>query len=152
MDFGKIDLIMSKYGYGQQALISILHDIQAEEGYLPEPVLEYVSGKMGVALSRIYSIATFYQSFRLEPPAVHRIQVCWGTACYLKGAPRLMEALERSLHAKGGHGNADRPFTLETINCPGTCAQSPVMLIDGEEFGETTPDKVESILADCQKR
>ena len=151
MDFEKVDRILENHGHKHQALISIMHDIQAEENYLPRSVLEYVAKRMEVPFGRIYSIATFYKSFRLESGALHTIKVCYGTACYLKGAPRLLEKVEKSLKADEGKGASDSGFIVETTNCPGTCAKSPVMLIDGKEFGEVSLDEVGAMVKDCDK-
>ncbi len=152
MDLGNIDKILEKYNFEHHALIAILHDIQAESGYLPQPVLEHVATQMEVPLSRVYGIATFYQSFKLKPRAPHRIQVCYGTACYCKGAPDILKKLEASLGGKAGNCGEGSGFDVETVNCPGTCAQSPLILIDGNEVGEVKPESVEAILAEYKKK
>lgn len=147
MDSEKVDVILEKYGYRHDALISMMQDIQRLENYLPFETLKYVSQKMEVPLTRIYYIVTFYKSFSLEPRGRHIIKVCFGTACHLNGAVQNQEQIERVLHISEGETTPDMVFSLETVNCVGTCALAPVTLVGEDYYGEVTPGKVENILS-----
>lgn len=147
MDFEKVDVILEDYGYRHEALIGMLQDIQRLENYLPLETLQYVGEKLEVPLSRIYYIATFYKSFSLEPRGRHIIRCCLGTACHLNGAVQNLEQVERTLDIAEGGTTRDRVFSLETVNCVGTCALAPVMMVDEDYYGAMTPGKVEKVLS-----
>lgn len=151
MTFEKIDSILEKYGCRHDALISIMQDIQRLENYLPPETLKYVSQRMEVPISRVYHIATFYKSFSLEPRGRHIIRVCLGTACHLNGAAQNREQIERVLKIRDGETTSDMMFSLEAVNCLGTCALAPVTMVDDEYYGEVTPGKVERILDNYNK-
>jgi NADH:ubiquinone oxidoreductase subunit E/NAD-dependent dihydropyrimidine dehydrogenase PreA subunit len=116
----------------QAPLISVLQDINHALGYLPEPALRYVSRHTNVPLVSVYHVATFYKAFSLQPRGKHVIRVCLGTACHVRGAPRILEALKGRLKIEPGQTTPDRQFTLETVNCLGTCAMGPVVVADEE--------------------
>ncbi len=143
----KVAAIIGKYNADKEQLISILQDTQAEFHYLPKEVLTQVSDTMGVPLSRVYSVATFFKAFSLKPRGKHLINVCLGTACHVRGTSKVLEQLERSLNASRGETTSDFKFTLETVNCMGCCALGPVVNIDGEYFGQMSAGKVDSLLA-----
>lgn len=151
MDVERIDSILEKYGYKHDSLIGIMQDVQRLENYLPYETLQYISQKMEVPLSRIYYIATFYKAFSLEPRGRHIIKVCLGTACHLNGAPQNQEQIERALNIREGETTKDRMFSLETVNCVGTCALAPVTMVDEEYYGEVSPGSVERILKKYSK-
>jgi len=142
----KVAAIINKYNADKGQLISILQDTQAEFHYLPKEALTQVSDTMGVPLSRVYSVATFFKAFSLKPRGKHLINVCLGTACHVRGTSKVLEQLERSLNASRGETTSDFKFTLETVNCMGCCALGPVVNIDGEYFGQMSAGKVDSIL------
>ena len=148
MDSEKIDLILEKYGYRHDTLIGIMQDLQRLENYLPFETLRYVSQKLEVPFSRIYNIATFYKSFSLEPRGRHIIKVCQGTACHLNGAAQNLDQIERTLHIRKGETTQDKIFSLETVNCVGTCALAPVTMVDEDYHGAVTPSKIQDILSD----
>jgi len=127
-------------------LVDILQDIQAESGYLPREVLEETSQGLGVPLSRVYSVATFFKSFNLKPRGRHIINVCLGTACHVRGGIRVLERIERELRISRGETSKDLKFTLETVNCVGACALGPMVIVDEDYHGEITPDKVKSLI------
>jgi NADH-quinone oxidoreductase subunit E len=128
-----------------------MQDIQRLENYLPPETLKYVSRRMEVPISRVYHIATFYKSFSLEPRGRHIIRVCLGTACHLNGAVQNREQIERVLEIRDGETTSDMIFSLEAVNCLGTCALAPVAMVDDEYYGEVTPGKVERILDNYNK-
>jgi len=143
----KVALVIDKYGADRGQLISILQDIQAESYYLPKEALVQVSTAMGIPLSQVYSVATFFRAFSLKPRGKHLINVCLGTACHVRGASKVLEQMERSLDVSPGETTADAHFTLETVNCMGCCALGPVVNVDGEYFGQMNAGKVDSLLA-----
>lgn len=142
----KVNVILDKYQRERGFLVSILQDIQGEYYYLPKEVLEQVSQALDLPLSQVYSVATFFKAFSLKPRGRHLISVCLGTACHVRGAVRVVEAIERKLGIARGETTEDRKFTLETVRCVGACALGPVVTVGTEYFGQMTPDKVDSIL------
>jgi len=142
----KIESILSKLPQPKGNLIAILHEIQNQYNYLPEEELRYVSKKTGVALSQVYSIATFYNRFSLKPKGKHQICVCLGTACHVKGAQKVMDALERSLEIGEGETTDNLEFSLEAVRCIGACSLAPAVVIDDEAYREMTPKKMTKTL------
>jgi len=142
----KVDRVIDKYNKDRGMLIGILQDIQQECQYLPKEALLRLEDRLRVPLPRIYAVATFYKAFSLRPRGKHLIQVCLGTACHVRGAPRILEEVGRKLSIKAGETTEDFNFTLETVNCMGACALGPLMVVDGKYFGKMTPGKVEKIL------
>ena len=147
MAFEQVDEILDRYGQRHDALIGILQDVQRLENYLPQETLLYVGRKLEVPLSRIYYIATFYKSFSLEPRGKHIVKVCLGTACHLNGAVQNLEQIQRTLDIVEGETTEDMVFSLETVNCVGTCALAPVTMIGEDYYGAVTPGRVDKILS-----
>jgi NADH-quinone oxidoreductase subunit E len=141
-----IEAIIDRFRADKGQLVSILQDIQDEYYYLPKDALEKVSQILDVPLSQVYSIATFFRAFSLTPRGRHLIKVCLGTACHVRGAPRVLEKMERDLGIDRGGTTDDLKFTLETVNCVGCCALGPMVTIDEEYFGQMKSDKVNSML------
>ena len=127
-------------------LLARLHEINAEHGYIPEEALREAAEDMGVPLSRLYSAASFYSAFSFKPKGRHSIQVCLGTACYIRGGDKLLEKLEKTLGIKPGETTDDGLFTLETVHCVGSCSMSPVMRVEGETHGRLKADRLRRIL------
>jgi NADH-quinone oxidoreductase subunit E len=142
----KVAQVLQKYQHDKSVLVDILHDIQAESGYLPREVLEETSQALDVPLSRVYSVATFFKAFSLEPRGRHLINVCMGTACHVRGAVKVLEKIEQELGIKTGESTSDLKFTLETVNCVGACALGPMVIIGEDYHGEMTPDTAGSVL------
>ncbi len=128
------------------SLIHVMEEIQAEYRYLPQEAMVLVSDWLGIPLSQVYSVATFYHAFSLEPRGEHMICVCTGTACHVRGAVQVLERLESILGVEQGMTTRDRQFTLETGNCLGACALGPVVVIDGEYEGQMNSKKVDRLL------
>jgi NADH-quinone oxidoreductase subunit E len=145
------DNILKKHGYEKARIIQVLIDVQAEYNYLPRENLEYVSRQLKVPLSKVYSIATFYAAFSLMPRGEHMITVCTGTACFVRGVSDVLNRIEDRLGIKAGFTTGDNMFTLETVNCLGACALAPIVVADGEYYGQTTVQKVDAILDKYQK-
>lgn len=141
-----LDDIIERYPGQPDYLIFLLQDIQAAFNFVSPEALQLVCDHTGVPLSQAYAVATFYQSFSLEPKGEHEIKVCLGTACHLKGAPRLVEELERRLGVKPGGTTEDLQFSLDTVNCLGACALAPVMVVDEEYKPSVTTKKLDKML------
>jgi NADH-quinone oxidoreductase subunit E len=152
MNNKELNLILNKYKRDRSSIIAILQDIQEQERYLPRELLEYVAQRLDIPLSKIYYLTTFYRAFSLEPRGKHIINVCLGTACHVRGAARLVDRLESDLGISAGGTTADLTFSLETVNCLGACALGPVVVIDGEYFGQMTPEQVDDLLQKYRKK
>jgi len=142
----KVALILDKYQHDKGMLVSILQDIQEEYNYLPRESLEQVGKTLDVPFSQLYSVATFFKALRLTPRGRHLINVCMGTACHVRGAVKVLEAMEREMGIKSGGTTDGLEFTLETVNCVGACALGPVVIVDGEYHGQMKTEKVKDIL------
>ena len=127
-------------------VLAALHDVAERRGYLPEDDIRQVAGELGVPLSQVFSAATFYAGFSFEPVGRHRLQVCEGTACYVKGAPALMAQLESELGIASDETTDDLAFTLKRVRCVGSCGLAPVLRVDGETYGRLAPGDLGSIL------
>lgn len=138
LDSTDVPRLVEKHRTQRGGLIAMLGEIQAAYGYLPEAALHVVSEHTRRSLEEIYGVATFYRSFSLEPRGQHLVCACLGTACHVRGAPRVVDALERKLGVKAGQTTADRKFSLETVNCLGACALGPVVVIDGRYHSKVT--------------
>ncbi len=147
-----MNAFIRKHKNEKKALIAILQDIQAEYNYLPQEALRLVSRSLGVPLIDVVGVATFYRAFSLKPRGEHIVTVCMGTACHVRGGPRILEEFERRLGVKSGETTPDKKFTIETVACLGCCAIGPVVVIDGEYHGHASIRKVESILKNYQKK
>jgi NADH:ubiquinone oxidoreductase subunit E/NAD-dependent dihydropyrimidine dehydrogenase PreA subunit len=141
-----VDSALEKHRYERAPLITVLQVVNHDLGYLPAEVLRYVSRKTGVPLGRVYHVATFYKAFSLTPRGEHVLHVCMGTACHVRGAPRVLEALRSHLGIKPGQTTPDGKFTLESVNCLGTCAMGPVIVANTKYHAAMTPAKVERLL------
>jgi len=147
MDNEKIDQIIDKYQSDASSLIQILLEIQRENRWLPKEALEKISEKLGVPLNRIQNIVTFYKVFSLMPKGRHEIHVCTGTACHVRGAPRLLDSVQNLVGISPGETDLDLKFSLETVNCVGCCALGPVVVMDGEYHGQMNLRKVTAMLS-----
>lgn len=141
-----IDQIIDKHQGEASSLIQVLLDIQSQYHWLPKEALERVSEKLQVPLTRIQHIATFYKAFSLVPKGRHEIHICMGTACHVRGAPRVLDSVEELTGIKPGETDPDMKFSLETVNCLGCCALGPVMEIDGKPHGKMTTAETAEVL------
>ncbi|MCK5058484.1 MAG: NAD(P)H-dependent oxidoreductase subunit E [Candidatus Aminicenantes bacterium] len=142
----KTEAILEKHGYRRSSIIRIMTDIQEEYNYLPQENLTYVSRRLKIPLSKIFSIATFYAAFSLYPRGKHLVTVCSGTACFVRGVENVLSRIEDRLGIKAGSTTPDNLFTLETVNCLGACALAPIVVVDGEYYGQATVQKIDTIL------
>jgi NADH:ubiquinone oxidoreductase subunit E len=138
--------IVQRYEGEAEMLIPMMQDLQAAEGYLPREQLEILARELSVPLSRVYSVATFYGSFRLQPKGEHTITLCMGTVCYLKGADQISAVIQEEFEVPPGGTSPDGKFSFAPVNCLGACALAPVMVVDGEYFGGLTATSAVDIL------
>lgn len=150
-DEEKLDAILSRHDGTAADLIPILHDIQEEFNYLPKDELKVVAERLKVPLTQVYSVATFYKGFSLEPRGVHHVQVCQGTTCHLHGATRLTESVVRRLGIEPDQTTEDGQFSLEAVKCVGKCGAAPVLAVDQDFFGEVAVDTLTKILKPYRK-
>lgn len=148
IDYVELDNIIEKdFGLNRENLIMILQAIQRRYNYLPRAALNYLSAKMGVPMSQIYGVATFYSSFSLEPRGRNIISICLGTACHVRGGARVHDKLEELLKIGDGQTTEDKRFTLESVRCIGCCSLGPVVKINEDMHGRISSDEVEKVLA-----
>ena len=154
IDIEPAQAILEKHGVAtavsgsnlSEILIPCLQEIQAEYGYLPRPVLEWVSKQTAIPVSRMYGVITFYAQFFLEPHGRHTVRCCRGTACHVKGGESIADAIRKQLGVEEGETTDDMRYTFETVACLGTCFLAPVMMVDNDYFGRVTPGRVSAIL------
>lgn len=138
--------VIEKYKSLPGGLMPVLQEAQAIYSYLPIEVQQMIADGMGVSLSEVYGVATFYSQFSLTPKGEHIISVCLGTACYVKGADKILEAIEEELGIKSGECTDDGMFSIEACRCLGACGLAPVMTVDGEVYGKCTPESAVRII------
>ncbi len=142
----ELNKIIEKYRVEPGGIVPLLEEAQDLLGYLPVTIQKQISNKTNIPLSRIYGIVTFYSFFTMTPRGKHTVQVCLGTACYVRGGKKIAETLEVEFGVKSGETTADRIFTYETVRCLGACGLAPVIVVDGEVYGRVKPSKVKEIL------
>ena len=146
----KIKDVLERLGNQRRNLIPIMQQIQAEFGYLPSHAMVVVAQYLNLPEIDVYSVATFYNQFRLTPPGKHSIRVCMGTACHVKGGHITLAAWQRRLKIEPGETTPDREFDLDTVACVGCCAMAPVTVVDKKVEGKVEPTKVDGILLSYQ--
>jgi NADH:ubiquinone oxidoreductase subunit E len=151
MDWQKIDDIIDKYNSDKESLLMIMQDINELYNYVPPPCIPVLADKLGVPQSQIYSVATFYKTISLEPRGKYIINVCTGTACHVRGAERIIDALRDNLHIKTEETTEDGLFTLETVRCLGCCAAGPVITVNQNMHGGLDRSSVLHIIEDYKK-
>jgi NADH-quinone oxidoreductase subunit E len=142
--------LVGHYGPDRASVIPILQDIQGKFGYLSVEGVDELARLIGVSPNEIYGVATFYAQFRFRPPGEHRIQVCLGTACHVRGGQQILKEMERRLGIKAGETTADGKFDLERVACLGCCALAPVVAVDGKVHARMTAKKIPSVLSQYQ--
>lgn len=146
MDIEKVAKIIDKHNSEPSSLIQVLLEIQRENHWLPKEALKMVSEKLKIPMTRIQHVATFYKAFSLVPKGRHEIHVCMGTACHVRGAMRVLDAVQDLTGIKPGETDLELKFSLETVNCLGCCALGPVVEIDGATHGKMTPSLISDAL------
>jgi NADH-quinone oxidoreductase subunit E len=147
---GNLDEIFASYKGHKDELIPILQDIQARLGYVPSVAMSEVARYLKVPESTVFGVSTFYAQFKFFPTGRNKVRLCRGTACHVRGAPRILDEVEKQLGIKPGETTEDLEYSLETIACFGSCALAPVMVVNDEVYGRMTPKKVSQIL-NCSK-
>ncbi|RPJ69345.1 MAG: NAD(P)H-dependent oxidoreductase subunit E [Desulfobacteraceae bacterium] len=148
IDWVKIDAIIDSYGRDKEALLMIMQDISDIYNYVPPEVVPVLSEKLDVRKSLIYSVATFYKTISLTPRGKYIIHVCTGTACHVRGADKIMDALKEKLKVAEGETTEDRQFTLEAVRCIGCCASGPVITVNKDTHGGLDRSSVSKIVDD----
>ena len=149
----KVSEIIEAYDCKQSNLIAIMQGIQAEFNYLSEESLVLVAEKLGISPAKVYSVATFYENFSLEPKGKHIIKVCAGTACHVRKSGPIYDAIYDYLNLSGKKKtSADGMFTLETVACLGACGLAPVITVDGEVHAKLSPEGAVALLEDIRKK
>lgn len=128
------------------ALMLVLHEAQAIYGYLPAEVQTAIAEGLGIPLAEVYGVATFYSQFTLTPKGRHKVSLCLGTACYVKGADKILEAVQNELGISCGECTSDRRFSLESCRCVGMCGHAPVIIVDDDVYGKLTAKDVPDVL------
>lgn len=146
IEVDKVDQIIDRYTGEEGVLIQVLLDVQREFNWVPGDVIKRISERLQVPISQIYRVASFYKAMSLTPIGRHLVQVCLGTACHVRGGPKVLDKAEQMLDIKAGDTTEDMKFTLQRVNCLGCCALGPVMVVDGEYHGKLPAAKVEEIL------
>jgi len=146
MEIEKIDQIIDKHHCEPSNLLQIMLELQSSNNWLPKEVLKRVSERLDVPLTRIRHIATFYKAFSLVPKGRHKVHICVGTACHVRGASRILDTVEEATGIKPGETDMEMKFSVETVNCLGCCALGPVMEINGKTHGKMSPAQTANIL------
>ncbi len=150
--YSSIDQILKRYQNKKSALIAVLQEIQNKYKYLPEDMLEYISRKMEVTPSKIFSVATFYENFSLEPKGKYIIKICDGTACHVRKSIPILNALRKELGLSDEkHSTDDMLFTLETVSCLGACGLAPVITINDRVYAKMTPESAIDVINQVRK-
>ncbi|MBE9541326.1 MAG: NADH-quinone oxidoreductase subunit NuoE [Proteobacteria bacterium] len=147
IDYMELDkIIEEQFNRDKENLIMILQAIQRKYNYLPQASLIYLSEKIGVPISKVFGVGTFYSTFSLEPRGKHIISVCLGTACHVRGAQRVRESIQEALNIEDGQTTEDMRFTLESVRCLGCCSLGPVVRVNDDIHGRITSDMTGKIL------
>lgn len=145
-DHKAVEVILIKHNYDKQSLIAILQDVQNIYHYLPENIISFIAKKLDIPVSKVYGVATFYSQFALTPRGKHHISVCMGTACYVKGAPMLLEALKQELGIDVNERTEDGKFSLVEARCLGCCGLAPVIMVDEQIYDNLKVNDINKII------
>lgn len=149
-DVNKIKEICTSFNNDPQELINILHSCQEHFGYLPAEVQEVISSVTDVPVAQIYGVVTFYSFFTMTPKGKHPISICMGTACYVRGAEKVLEEFKKELNLQVGQTTKDGKFSLSNLRCVGACGLAPVVLIGDKTYGRVAPDDVKKIIKEYE--
>lgn len=152
VDLSLLNETLEKYASVKGSLISILQKTQEIYGYIPIDAVYHIAEKTGSTPAKVLGVATFYSQFRFQAMGKHLIMVCKGTACYVNGAERIIDAIQEELGIGNNETTADGLFSLSIVACLGCCSLAPVMMIDEDTYGSLTPDKVKKILRDIREK
>lgn len=151
-DAKQMDEILAKHGRQASNIIAILQDVQETYRYLPREIFPYLSKELGMTTANIYSVATFYENFSLEPKGKYVIKVCNGTACHVRKSIPILEKLRETLNLKEGQTTTDDfVFTVETVSCLGACGLAPVLMVNDTVHPSMTPEKVVALVQELRE-
>ena len=146
----KINEICDSFNNDPVELINVLHKTQEHFGYLPAEVQEVIADKMDISTARVYGVVTFYSFFTMTPKGKHPISICMGTACYVRGAEKVLEEFKKELALQVGQTTKDGKFSLSSLRCVGACGLAPVVLVGDKTYGRVAPDDVKKILKEYE--
>ncbi len=152
LSFEKAEEILNAYGRNPSSLIAIMQDIQSEYRYLPQSILEYIAEGLGVSIAKVFSVATFYENFSLEPKGKYVIRICDGTACHVRKSIPILDALRSELNlSEKKKTTDDMLFTVETVSCLGACGLAPVLTVNDKVHSAMTPEKAIALLGELKE-
>jgi len=149
-DVDKIREICASFKNDPQELINVLHKCQEHFGYLPAEVQEVISNELVVPVAKVYGVVTFYSFFTMTPKGKHPISICMGTACYVRGAEKVLDEFKKELGLQVGQTSADGKFSLSSLRCVGACGLAPVVMVGDKTYGRVAPDDVRGILKEYE--
>ena len=148
--YAELDQFIDSLPTTKGELIRVLHRAQGIFGYLPKEVQVHVAKRLDVPVSKVYGVVSFYSFFTMNPKGKYDVSVCLGTACYVRGADRILEAITKKIGIGVGETTGDAKFSLRTLRCVGACGLAPVVMINDKVYGRVTPEMVDSIIAECE--
>lgn len=152
LNYEKAEEILTAYGHNPSSLIAIMQDIQKEYRYLPQSILEYIAKGLDISVAKVFSVATFYENFSLEPKGTYIIRICDGTACHVRKSIPILNALRKELGLSDKkHTTDDMMFTVETVSCLGACGLAPVLTVNDKVYSTMTPEKAIALLNDLRE-
>jgi NADH-quinone oxidoreductase subunit E/NADP-reducing hydrogenase subunit HndA len=149
-DVAKIKEICASFNNDPQELINVLHKCQEHFGYLPAEVQEVVSNELTVPVAKVYGVITFYSFFTMTPKGKHPISICMGTACYVRGAEKVLDEFKKELGLQVGQTSPDGKFSLSSLRCVGACGLAPVVMVGEKTYGRVAPDDVRNIMKEYE--
>ncbi|MCU0456992.1 MAG: NADH-quinone oxidoreductase subunit NuoE [Bacteroidales bacterium] len=149
-DVNKIREICASFNNDPQELINVLHKCQEHFGYLPAEVQEVISNELVVPVAKIYGVVTFYSFFTMTPRGKHPVSICMGTACYVRGAEKVLDEFKKELGLQVGQTSPDGKFSLSSLRCVGACGLAPVVMVGDKTYGRVAPDDVRNIIKEYE--
>ena len=147
-----LENILNKYTNDKDNLIQILNEVQEHYGYIPTMAQERVADYLNIPMAEVYGVVTFYSRFTLKPKGKYNISVCMGTACFVKGAEKILDTVKNTLNIKEGETTADGKFSLEETRCIGACGLAPVFTVNDEVYGKATPDLMKKVIEEYKNK
>ncbi|WP_280751701.1 MULTISPECIES: NAD(P)H-dependent oxidoreductase subunit E [unclassified Parabacteroides] len=144
--------ICARFNNDPGELINVLHAAQGKFGYIPQEVQEVIAAELNIPVSKVYGVVSFYSFFTMTPKGKYPISICMGTACYVRGAEKVLDEFERQLDIKVGETTQDGLFSIDCLRCVGACGLAPVAMIGDQVYGRVTPEKVKDILSDYYEK
>ena len=150
--YPQVEKIIDEYRWHPNALIEVMHKVQELVGFLPRDVQIRIAEGLGVSQTEVYSVASFYSHFTFKPKGKYQVSLCMGTACYVKGAPEILERMQNVLEIEAGDTTDDGMFSLESVRCLGACGLGPVMTVNNEAHGILKPEKAVKVIESYKKQ